>query len=1578
MSSWKPLRLSMAAMLAVSMWPTQAQASHVWTSRYDQDRYYWDLYTYSWYWSNGSRDAFDGWGYATINGENQSQQNNNNQWNSSAFRNSSRNRFTSSSWPYGTREFNDRGTRSSTPTYSSFRVQARTYVPASGHPDSRNYGRNIWNITNTTGSARNLNFRIYGNLGSDSYTRVTNTSDGNTTWSTSDTWVATDDAWNGVGWDDPALSFIYMNSGGLRPSYVRRIRDWLYIDWNNVTVPARGTVTFMLFTTQNRDRASSFREAQRIVTLPDEVMANLTAAEKQQLVNFNLGADVENQTLTVSENNAPALRATWRFSERATARAQLYENSSIPAGETQCSGGALVATNTLAANTNFSYTWQNTNNWNRIKRGVKYCVKITATDGGNQAGSAVATVASAIGAVSADIDQYTPSTRAVVRFTANPGAGTFTELYPTANCSGTRLTRNSIPWNSRSVTRNYTGDQARRNTSYCLKVINGYATRNFTLGTVNAEPRDYPTTLTYVLGRLRAVDGGGEDFEDDLDDAITHVSVAKAYWDARTDDGALEDFQDVAINWGPSFRRAVRAIKSMSLARRNDAPRALKVYETDLAAAILQQVKVHAVTTMAGRIGDDTPDYWPAIRTAAVNAVETARDQASGQPKAAAAADAYDKLAAMYDSRYSAENRVSEAQIAIDAVVDEDLEDRPRDELIAALNNTLRYGLKLEIKAARDTNTAGRTQLDAVLTSIAQISTCMGSLQSQGLSDHDFTECYMEVVKIVKKLREVQGALVDTYTWRGLLGIGVYGMLDISIYHSTNSLVTQEGVDEDEEAQTGISEFRAGLADLRAGNVTVALQRYINNECRIVNLYNRYWAGPGNPQIDGTEACARVCGNSNVEEGEQCDDGNFTDTDACTTSCQNNVCGDGALYRGRETCDDGNRIDTDACTNACATARCGDRIVRAGTEECDDGNQVNDDNCTNQCLAARCGDGIRQGTEQCDDGDTNNDNTCSNTCRSNIITMATGYLHTCFLKSSRVYCSGYNGYGQLGDNSTSQRTTAVQVRNLTDVKQVTAANHHSCALKDNGTVWCWGYNSHGNLGDGTTTRRRTPVQTRGLTNVTQIATGSYHNCARKSDGTVWCWGYNGYGQLGIGNTSNSTTPRQVRGLTGATNVTLGRHHACARMANGTVKCWGYGYFHNVRNTSQRSYRFTTPQTVNGVSGVAEFKSYGYGNCYRRANGTVGCFGYGCHGQMGDGGSGCYNHGNRTVSGATDSVELGGGAYHMCSRDSAGAVKCWGYNYYGQIGDGSTTNRNTATLVSSMTDAVSLSQGAAAFHTCASRSGGSTSCWGRNQYGGIGIGRTSTRATTPVNVVGEVGVGAGLGSSSTNPGRSCKQIKDTRLAAGETARTGTYFLDPNGGSNSDARAVYCDMTTDGGGWTQVANTYDYTLNDQSQGYYESLQYKVPTGRHLGIWNGMRAHISGNSDIRFTCKLNKNANSNDVDLSFYNIHWYREITTGSDGSSCFEEGNGRGYTRPAPQRRNNLNNTTLPRGDNWQYGYLEGEDYCGDTGDFTVDFDNRGMDTDQRDGTDWGEDDGTKKCGYAYGNSNASWQIWVRER
>jgi hypothetical protein len=78
---------------------------------------------------------------------------------------------------------------------------------------------------------------------------------------------------------------------------------------------------------------------------------------------------------------------------------------------------------------------------------------------------------------------------------------------------------------------------------------------------------------------------------------------------------------------------------------------------------------------------------------------------------------------------------------------------------------------------------------------------------------------------------------------------------------------------------------------------------------------------------------------------------------------------------------------------------------------------------------------------------------------------------------------------------------------------------------------------------------------------------------------------------------------------------------------------------------------------------------------------------------------------------------------------------------------------------------------------------------------------------------------------------------------------------------------------------------------------------------------------------------------------------------------------------PFRRNNLNGDTRSLGDQWDAGIFIGEDSCGDTGDFTVDFDDRGMDNNQTDGTDWGEDDSARKCGSVQ-NGSGYWQIWVR--
>ncbi|MBK9755594.1 MAG: DUF4215 domain-containing protein [Nannocystis sp.] len=122
------------------------------------------------------------------------------------------------------------------------------------------------------------------------------------------------------------------------------------------------------------------------------------------------------------------------------------------------------------------------------------------------------------------------------------------------------------------------------------------------------------------------------------------------------------------------------------------------------------------------------------------------------------------------------------------------------------------------------------------------------------------------------------------------------------------------------------------------------------------------------------------CGDGVVDMGEECDDGDVADDDACRSNCTLAACGDGAVNVGVEACDDGNQVDADGCRNNCQVAKCGDGVVQVGVEGCDDGNQNDADACSNTCQAGSCGDGKAQPGEQCDDGNANNFDACLNAC----------------------------------------------------------------------------------------------------------------------------------------------------------------------------------------------------------------------------------------------------------------------------------------------------------------------------------------------------------------------------------------------------------------------------------------------------------------------------------------------------------------------------------------------------------------------------------------------------------------------
>ena len=222
-------------------------------------------------------------------------------------------------------------------------------------------------------------------------------------------------------------------------------------------------------------------------------------------------------------------------------------------------------------------------------------------------------------------------------------------------------------------------------------------------------------------------------------------------------------------------------------------------------------------------------------------------------------------------------------------------------------------------------------------------------------------------------------------------------------------------------------------------------------------------------------------------------------------------------------------------------------------------------------------------------------------------------------------------------------------------------------------------------------------------------------------------------------------------------------------------------------------------------------------------------------------------------------------------------------------------------------------------------------------------------------------------------RSCAHAKQS--GALEDA---IYVIDSDGDGDLEPQSVWCDQTTDGGGWTLVGSTLNTTLNDQASDWYADLITLAPAQGQTGIWNGLRP-LGERFDVRFTCRaaVGAAADPMDVDLSFYDTPWYTEFTTGTDAESCFSENTGYFADSPVPARRDNIGNRFRRRSDAYSSGYLEGEDSCNSTTDFTVDFDNRGMDSDQSDGTDWGEDDTARKCG-ASGLAGGQWFVWARER
>lgn len=266
-----------------------------------------------------------------------------------------------------------------------------------------------------------------------------------------------------------------------------------------------------------------------------------------------------------------------------------------------------------------------------------------------------------------------------------------------------------------------------------------------------------------------------------------------------------------------------------------------------------------------------------------------------------------------------------------------------------------------------------------------------------------------------------------------------------------------------------------------------------------------------------------------------------------------------------------------------------------------------------------------------------------------------------------VLAWGDNTYGQLGDDTTQDRTIPVYVKATNGVKAISLGSAFSMAVKANGNLWTWGYNEDGQLGDGTVTNRRTPVKVSGLTGIVAAAGGFRHSMALKSDGTVWVWGNNSLGQLGDNTTVNQLTPHLVPGLSNIVAIAAGADHCVALRNDGTVWTWGSNSEGQLGDGSTQERR--QPTQVGGLTDVTRIAAENFNTGALKSDGTMWTWGRNNLGQLGDG----QTYERRTVPGqvvglsSVSAIAIGYG--HMMALKTDGTVWAWGANYFNQLGVG---------------------------------------------------------------------------------------------------------------------------------------------------------------------------------------------------------------------------------------------------------------------------------------------------------------------
>lgn len=350
--------------------------------------------------------------------------------------------------------------------------------------------------------------------------------------------------------------------------------------------------------------------------------------------------------------------------------------------------------------------------------------------------------------------------------------------------------------------------------------------------------------------------------------------------------------------------------------------------------------------------------------------------------------------------------------------------------------------------------------------------------------------------------------------------------------------------------------------------------------------------------------------------------------------------------------------------------------------------------------------------------------------------IAAGDGFACGIADQGTFCWGENGFGQLGDGTTTASLLPTPVSTV--FTSLSAGAQHMCGVQPSGIVRCWGEGSQGQIGDGAGMSRRTP--TTGIAGAyVMVTSGGAHSCALAADGRALCWGANDHGQLGNGTQTRSLLPVDVGGGRAFATIAAGRNHTCALDLTGVAWCWGDNADGQLGDGT--TVDRTQPVAVTGGQRFKELAGGGDSHtCASGATGIVRCWGANEGGQLGVA-SPTFSAVPVVVATSVPLSQITLGDRHSCGLSGDAIALCWGANTDGQLGDATTAARYTPAAVNASARFSRITGGAS--FTCAVTFGAVTGednvivisrrsllCWGRNASGQFGRG-TTTSSLTPM-------------------------------------------------------------------------------------------------------------------------------------------------------------------------------------------------------------------------------------------------------